>query len=316
MISGRMAVKHSNQGSEIPGNHEPGTPRWLRGWPLAIPSVGIAALAALLGVPRPTKPSTVPEPAIHVRDLNAELRDLDARARRAKAQPLPFTIREVGEAYRRLGRIQFHGAGPLDDAQATRWRSLIHAARTRLGDEPLLTLRAVQVELFVEALVAWERTGNVSDELVELGGDFIPLAQRHNWWKKGALRVSGEERWALGILRWTTLAGLLKTPPYPLSRDMEVLELRFFFGEACRDHSATDLARRIIERYAELEPDYPIEYASGVLAAERSQFEGAAAHFMRQLQAHPNGVYVTRARNHLIWATQQQHALERDVETR
>src|SRR5512140_2031941 len=99
MIWGRTAVKHSNQVSEIPGDRQQSTPGWLSGWPLAIPSVGVAAIAALLAVPRSTRPVTVPQPVVHLRALNAEFDELERRSRDARSHQLAFAIREVGEAY-------------------------------------------------------------------------------------------------------------------------------------------------------------------------------------------------------------------------
>jgi hypothetical protein len=317
MIWGRMAVKRSNQGSEKPGNHGQGTPVWLSGWPLAIPSVGIALVAALLAVPHSTKPRMVPTPVVHRRALNAEFDELSRRSHAARTRPLSFAVREVGEAYRRLGRTQFDGPVLLDDTLALGWQRLVRSARRNAGDEPLLALRAVQVEMFVKSLDLWEATGKVPDDLAELGGDFAQLAQGNQWWKSGHLDISREARWALGLLRWTTLAGLLQTRPYRLSRELEVIELRFFFSHANTEGSSPpELRQRILTRYSDLDPDYPIDYARGVLAAQSSQFDLAAVLFARQLQAHPEGSYATRARNHLIWATQQMHSLDEDVAQR
>jgi len=316
MIWGPMAVKHSNQGSEFPVNSKPVAPVWLVGWPLTIPSAGLAMVAALLAVPHATEPHMVPQPVIHVRELNVEFDALERQASVARSHPLPYAIREVGEAYRRLGRIQFEGPQLLDDGRGFSWQALVRSARTRSGDAALLSLRAVEVQLFVNSLEAWEKSGKVPDDLAELGGDFVNLAQRNHWWESGRLAMSHEERWAIGLLRWTTLAGLLMTEPFRLSRNLELLELRFFFANAKRMGSAPELQQRILNRYSELEPDYPIEYARGVIAAQQSQFELAAAGFTRQLQAHPDGNYVTRARNHLIWVTAQMQTLETGIEAR
>lgn len=316
MIWGRMAVKHSNRGSEITGNPNPEVPVWLIGWPLAIPSAGIAVVAALLAVPRATEPRTVPQPAVHVRELNDELDELERLASVAREQPLPFTIREVGEAYRRLGRAQFEGPQLLDDASATGWQALVRHAHTNMGDTSLLTLRAVQVQLFVRSLSSWEKTRKVPDDLAELGGDFVGLAQKNQWWVDGHLHMSFAQRWAMGLLRWTTLSGLLKAQPFRLPRNLEIVEMRFFFSQLQQGASAPELQQRILTRYSELEPDYPLEYARGVLAARQGQFELAAANFSRQLQTHPDGSYATVARNHLIWATAQLRALENGARAR
>jgi len=80
-----MAVKHSHRSSEIPANPKAAAPVWLSGWQLAIPSVGVAMVTALLSVPRATEPRTVPQPVIRIRELNAEfgkqLDDVLARLR-------------------------------------------------------------------------------------------------------------------------------------------------------------------------------------------------------------------------------------------
>ena len=313
MIWGRRAVKHSEGNIENPGHRQPGAPVWLRGWTLAIPSVGIAMVAALLAVPRATKPSTVPQPIVHQRALCTTLRQLARRSDSARARPLSFAVREVGEAYRRLGRAQYEGPVPLDDSQAEGWRRIIRGVRAKSGDEALLTLRAVQTEMFVNALELWESTGKVPDDLVELGGDFVRLARTNGWWTADHLNILAQERWALGLLRWTSLAGFLQLEPYRLSREIEIVELRFFYAHLNPDGPRLQTRQKILRRYSEIDPNYPIDYARGVLFAEEGQYDYAAASFTRHLQAHPQGDYAIRARNHLIWVMQQVGHAEDDV---
>jgi hypothetical protein len=269
-------------------------------------------VAALLAVPRATKPGAVPQPVVHRRALDVTLSQLARRAESARTQPLPFAVREVGEAYRRLGRTQYEGPQPLDDSQALGWQQLVRAARGRSGDANLLTLRAVQAQLLVSAFERWETTGEVSDDLAELGGDFVRLAQQNHWWFSHQLKVSYDERWALALLRWTSLAGFTQLAPYRLDRELEIVELRFFFRHLTQDASQFRICQRIVQRYAELDPSYPVDYARGVLFAEAGQYDPAAAHFTRHLQNHPQGDWAIRARNHLIWVTQQLHNHEDD----
>jgi hypothetical protein len=312
MMWGPVPVKHSNRNSQNPGQRPHSTPGWLRGWTLAIPSVGIALVAALLAVPRGTRPKTVPQPVIHRRALDATLSQLARRSEAARAQPLPFAVREVGEAYRRLGRTQYEGLTALDDSQALSWQRLIRSVRPKVGDDALQTLRAVQSDMFVTALDLWESTGKVSDELIELGGDFVRLARLNHWWVAGHLNISHDERWALALLRWTSLAGLVQREPYRLDRELEVVELRFFYSHPTPDGTELRTRQRLVARYSELDQDYPLDYSKGVLFAEAGQPDFAAASFMRHLQAHPQGQYAIRARNHLIWLTEQVRNLEND----
>ncbi len=267
MIWGPAPVKRSNRNSQNPGQRRLTAPVWLRGWTLAIPSVGIALVAALLAVPRGTKPETVPQPVIHRRALDVTLSQLARRSEAARAKPLPFVVREVGEAYRRLGRTQYEGPMALDDSLG--WQRLIRGVRPKAGDDALLTLRAVQSDMFVSELGLWETTGKVSDELIELGGDFVRIARLNNWWVAGHLNMSHDERWALALLRWTSLAGLAQTEPYRLDRELEVVKLRFFYSHPTPNAAQLRTRQKIIERYAELDQDYPIDFLAAYCSQRR-----------------------------------------------
>lgn len=305
MIWGLTAVKHSDGDRKNPAKRSPKGPVWLDGWTLAIPSIGIALVATLLAVPRATQPQTVPQPVQHLRALDSALRQLTHRANRAGTEPLSFAVREVGEAYRRLGRTQYEGPQPLGVPQTEGWQRLIRGTRASSGDEALLTLRAVQAELFVKALHAWETTGSVSEDLVELGGDFVGLAKNNRWWVAGHLDMSAEERWVLALVRWTTLANFNHLGPFKLDRELEIVQLRFFFDHPAPGGTPFQSRLKIVKRYSELEPSYPLEYARGVLFAQAGQYDRARASFTRQLQEHPEGNYALRARNHMIWTNEQ-----------
>jgi hypothetical protein len=305
MIWGLTAVKHSYGVSKNPAKGSPKGPVWLEGWTLAIPSVGIALIATLLAVPRATEPKTVPQPVQHRWALDHSLRQLNLRAKRVGTEPLSFPVREAGEAYRRLGRTQYEGPASLDVPQSEGWQRMIRGTRARSGDEALLTLRAVQAELFVNALHDWEATGTVSEDLVELGGDFVRIAKNNRWWVAGHLDMSADERLVLALVRWTTLAGFNQLVPYKLDRDLELVELRFFFDHPTPGGTPFQTRLKIVKRYSELEASYPLEYARGVLFAQAGQYDRAFASFTRQLQEHPEGNYALRARNHLIWTNEQ-----------
>jgi hypothetical protein len=177
----QVPVKQSNVNSRRPGLAGLGGRRWLRGWELAIPSVGMAVIAAWLAVPRPTEPRSVPHPLISPRKLGAALSGLERRAERITTAPLSFTVREVGEAYRRLGRTEYDGPDTLSRPQVEAWRQIVFQARRKVGDDELLTLRAVQSGLFAKAVDSWRTTGDVPEDIIELGGDLVRLAQANHW---------------------------------------------------------------------------------------------------------------------------------------
>ena len=69
--------------------------------------------------------------------------------------------------------------GQLGQARAAVDVALVDAAAG--GDEPLLRLRAVQLEDFLEALRRFESTGEETDELSALGGGFVRSMKIAGW---------------------------------------------------------------------------------------------------------------------------------------
>src|ERR1051325_3609620 len=111
-------------------------------------------------------------------------------------------------------------------------------ARTELDAnhaEELLALRAVQTELFVEAVRGWEREDKVDRELRELGGDFVELATRSAWIDGRRVTLEDEELGLLFRMRWNDLTGLGATQPFTARldeyRDRYALLLRHPSGE-------------------------------------------------------------------------------------
>ena len=307
MIWGRPAVKHSNRNGANRTRTGHKATIWLDGWTLAIPSVGLALVAALLAVPRATEPRWVPQPIVRPRVLNAEIDKLAGLAARARAQPLPFSVREVGEAYRRLGRAQFEATTPLDGAEIKAWRDLIGTVIKQVGNEPILVLRALQCELLVAAMRHWKSTGAVTDDLIELGGDLVSLGKANHWFKGPGLDLTQQERWALALRRWTSLSGLLHQPEFRPPRNLELPQLRFFYANPVRDDDSLEARQHILTRFSELDSTYPVYYAMGVLFAQTGQLDKAAMLFAKHLEMHPDGAFALRARNHLAFTSRLLH---------
>src|SRR5690606_32069887 len=153
------------------GDKPTGFRRHLEGWQAALVSLCMAGAAVLLGIPRAAPPSGLPDPAVDKSRIDDMLRIERERAQRVRESPLPFEVRAVGEALRAYVAEARSAAVDLQDQGS----ELARRARTALehfGPEPLLELRALQTELFLQALGRWEVTGEQHDELNELGGDF------------------------------------------------------------------------------------------------------------------------------------------------
>ncbi|WP_437792529.1 hypothetical protein [Sorangium sp. So ce693] len=204
-----------------------GWKRHLEGWEPGLVAVFIAGSAAVLAVPRSVEPAELPLPLADARAL-ARVRDADiTRAREAEELGLDTEVRELGSAVRAFGLV---------DADADHTEAELLAARARVtgavgpalaqGDEAVLRLRAYQLRAFVREVRRFEATGEESDELRELGGDFVGLLRRNAWLEQGeAQRGGGEgarrvamDGVVLGVLfkkRWSAIVGVQRDPFAP-----------------------------------------------------------------------------------------------------
>jgi hypothetical protein len=268
-------------------------------------------VAAALGAPRPTEPSIVPLPEPHRATLARRDADDRARVERAHRVGLPFSVRAVGEALRRLGSAVAETSGDAPRLRA-KLLALVRIEREHGHGEELLTLRAVQSELFVTATRAWERSGQVSSELSELGGDFPELARRSGWLDGRRLVLEDDERALLFRTRWNELAGVADTPPFAPTLDeyraRYALLLRHPSGSTPEERSSRTLG--YVEALEKLDHDYPAAFARGVLYYRAGAYEASAEAFRMQLAAHPDGPWTLRAKNHLLEALA--HAPARD----
>ncbi|WP_437542840.1 hypothetical protein WME97_31520 [Sorangium sp. So ce367] len=205
-----------------------GWKRHLEGWEPGLVAVFIAGSAAILAVPRSVEPAELPLPLADARAI-ARVRDADiTRAREAEELGLDAEVRELGSAIRAFGLV---------DADADHTEAELLAARARVtdavgralaqGDEAVLRLRAYQLRAFVREVRRFEATGEESDELRELGGDFLGLLRRNAWLGQGdaAQRGGGEgarrvamDGVVLGVLfkkRWSAIVGVQRDPFAP-----------------------------------------------------------------------------------------------------
>src|SRR5688572_5612878 len=175
-----------------------GWTRHLEGWPVGLAIVSAAALTALLVVPRQVEPTRVPPPVIdRVEQRLSEQREAQRRERALAG--LPLEVRSVGEAFRRLGQASA-GGQPAPELLRAQLRRLTRVAIDHGGDEPLLNLRALQTQLFVQA-------ANSSDveptaALRELGGRLLALGRHNGWFAPSPTAASREELETLFRTYW------------------------------------------------------------------------------------------------------------------
>jgi hypothetical protein len=300
--------------------------RWLVVFP-----VTVGVLVLLLMMPRKAAPDAVPVPAIDARVLAKIERADDARAAAAEAAPLPGYILAVGGAFRALNGLDVRGG---DDVERIDARHRLESATRDLPRGPnveseLLSLRAVQVRHFLDALARWEGTGQVDDDLVDLAGSFVNRAVEAGWVQPSPRRLlmSESARRVAFKTVWNSLVGLSADRTFATSLDEERALYAFYLEhprtpephrlaldaereaattpEACARVRANE-GREMelwradkIKRLGAIDPKYPMGYALGVAYYRAGRYDLSSDAFTTFLASQPDGPYALRARNYL-----------------
>ena len=300
--------------------------RWL-----ALIPVVVAVLMMALMMPRATVPDAVPVPEVDTRALRATTKADDERAERAKATRLPTDVLAVGSGVRALQAAQQKegegAAGDLDVARA----KLDEARRALVGragwEDDLLALRAVQMSAFLEELARYEATGDVSKDLEELGGGFIRRMDTSGWSEGRRILLDEPQRRVAFKTVWNAIVGVEPLEPFKLTldeqrslyalyltrphageaqqRSLDAMRRAATTPEGCARAAAEDRrAREIwradkIRKLGAIDPTYPTAYALGVAHYRAGRYDLATDAFRSWLDAHPDGPWSARARNHL-----------------
>ena len=161
-------------------------------------------------------------------------------------------------------------------------------------------LRAVQIETFLSEVKAFERSGQVSDELVAVAGPFVERMRAVGWCRGNRVLLDENERRVAYKVAWNGIIGVDRRPDCALSLD----ETRVLYGLYLRlPHApesqirALDVARNgardvaacealsagehlaaeswrlnQIGRLAPLDPTYPAAYAKGIAQFRMRKF--------------------------------------------
>lgn len=268
-------------------------------------------LGAFILVPRASRAVAWPMPHVDFGELQALTRRNAERHVERAGRPLSRKLLRVGERLRRVGSALYQGPLPVGmelgyrrqgygDAKA----ALIEAvAQLKAADrEEFCELVTIQTSLFVRAVRSFQATGQVSRDLVELGGDFATSASVAFSDETGRLPFSDEE---LGLLYRVRLAHLTETedaPEFQPSRDELLAYYALFLAHPPRDVSQRSLARHAaIQAISALDAKYPADFAHGLADLELGSFESAAAAL---LAAKENGSWAKLRQNGLLAARQ------------
>ena len=301
----------------------------LEGYLLGLVPVVVGLVFGVLCLPHAVPPDDVPVPVVRARAL----REIAARERvlASDPTPLPDDIRALGSAIRAYNtREAQQGIDPyvtpaaMNEARSALEDVLGPVASGR--DDALLALRATQLESFVAEVHAFEKTGAESAELQALGGPFVRRMREVGWCRDHACSFDDEALRAMFRLSWN---GLLRLERAPFAPGLE--EQRALYAFYLRHPHAPEAARKRIDeargsarsekacaalveaealaadgwridkvkRLAQSDPEYPRDYALGILKYRNKSYAAAAESFRDWLEAHPDGPWTLRARNYL-----------------
>jgi hypothetical protein len=306
-----------------PKKSDPG--RWL-----ALIPVTVAVVMMALMMPRGTLPDAVPLPIIDEHALSQIMREDDVRAARAKEKRLPSDVLALGSAIRALQAVQQKTDATENDAQNA--QVMLDDARRILASradwpEDVLSLRAIQMSAFLDELARYESTGTASKELEELGGGFLKRAKSAGWSDGNRILLDGPQRRAIFKAVWNAIAGvdgvdrfvlkldeqralytLYLSRPYPgeqAQRTLDAMRREAKTPEQCARAAFDDRRAREawradkIRRFGQIDPTYPMAYALGVAHYRGGRYDLSSDAFRAWIDAHPDGPYTVRARNHL-----------------
>jgi hypothetical protein len=246
-------------------------------------TLAAAVLGAVLVAPRATPAAVLPMPHVDFAALRAAEVQARERVRVQGKKDFPRPVRRVGEKLRRFGAASFVGMLP---------------PRVMLGY--VLRLRDYQSELFVKAIRSWEKTKAVGLDLVELGGDFVAVAEQAWLNEGGLLPFSDAELKLLYRVRFALVSEALDSPLLGPSSAEKLAYFGLMLVRPPVSREAWAASRiGVVRAIGKLDRSYPVEVALGLVLLEAGRPEAAVAAF----EAAPhNGAWARLRQNSLLYA--------------
>jgi hypothetical protein len=295
---------------------------------LAVIPVTVAAVFASLMVPHAVPPDEVPLPTVDARALAATVEADDDRVRRLDPHPLPAEIRAVGSALRAFNVAEAHGAEPSDMSRArTDLDNAFHLALSVARVSDLVDLRALEMQQFMAEVRRYERHGEISAELTELGGTFIQRMVRVGWCVEHRVLMDDAVRRVAFKLTWNKLLLVDNNPSFAVTLDEMRVLYGFYFKHAHPFEGQRPLLDAIrasahdpasirhandtyenataawlmpkVDELARVDPTYPEPLARAAIQYLRHDYAAAGTLYERWQEAHPNGPWSLRVQNHL-----------------
>jgi hypothetical protein len=148
---------------------------------LALVPAGVAVVLGLLLAPRRAPPEGIPLPMADAGAVDRIVLFDHRLAEQARRDPLPGPVRALGSAIRNFHLLEARDADTRALGEARRAIDLALIDALPGGSEPLLRLRAVELDAFVDEVRRFTATGEQSAELLALAGGFVRSMKNEGW---------------------------------------------------------------------------------------------------------------------------------------
>lgn len=265
-------------------------------------ALAFAAVVALLSVPRPELPDAVPYPPVDDERTVAEMQRARTLVRASSETPLPPDVRGVGERIRQCGLLEVDDPQANFPLQRTKLQEAVLSLLQQGRSQELVQLRELQASLLTQALVAKWSGATTSEEqtssLVELGANLPRHLESSRVWFADDAYFEPTLR-ALFVERWGHLVGFGDDAALsPSANDWRLIH-RFRVLRQLRSGAGRD-PRELLDALADVtkySPEYPLDYASGIVFYRAGAFGDSVEAFGRHLANHPSSDWAVRAQN-------------------
>jgi hypothetical protein len=284
-------------------------------------------IVAALVWPRPAEPHEVPLPRPDSRALEQVKAEEHARIARLGGSVSSPQL-AVGTALRAFLRLEAtKSTVSQGDAARRALDFAVSEAYKSEGAQGLLTLRAVQVARFLDAVERFEASGQVNEDLRDLGGNFIDRMRDVGWIDGRQVLLSDDARRAAYKIMWNQTVGVDKLPEFALTLDENRALYAFYISHPVSETRRTDsfAARRKeaktakqcadlamaenaareawrmdkIRKIGAIDPAYPVELALGVSQYRAHKYPASVESFRTFQRSHENGQYAAIAQGYM-----------------
>lgn len=250
--------------------------------PVVLLALGVTLSLGLFTAPRPTQSRVIPLPRIDFHEL--QVRDR-VELELGQGAPLSLPVRRAGERFRRLGAALAGQSGTvpvklayrIDDARKAAFdlEREIEALRAGGLSQELIRLRAIQSELFVQAVRRFERERTPDSELIELGGDFAVVASSA-WFEGERLVFADRDLRLLFRVRFGRLTGTHEQGQFgPTKNELLYFQSLLMLHPPGDALAASNYRLGVVSALERLDPAYPAPLARGLFLLRQAQPEAA-----------------------------------------